>query len=85
MVRHMSFDEKFLRFIPIDKAVEPVSGSNFCYKKRWWVVHPQKGIVFYGRSPQCNVKKEITDHIAKKNYPWAEVQYLEYVFIQLGE
>lgn len=74
-----------LRFVSIEKAAELKEGIVYCYLNRWWVCHPEKGIIFYrpegthGGSPQCNTREDVTRDMASRLYPWAEVKLLPVV------
>jgi len=72
-----------LRFVPlIDAMRAPAEDGTFdCYVNRWWVVHPQRGLVLYrGHSPQCNAHESIARRIAPI-YPWAEVQFIQVAYL----
>ena len=62
-------------FLPVDEATAPGQGGFFQhYVDAWWVVHPERGLVFFnpkntrtgrrrfGRygSPQCNADERIS-------------------------
>lgn len=58
---------------------------------RWWVIHPEKGILFYApedrhrstrnAAPQCNAKKEIAQHLVDKLYPNCSLIFIEVAYI----
>lgn len=76
--------DKRLTFIPRDKASTPPPGLIRHIKDSWWIVHPEKGVVFFKQhSPQCNRNKEITRRIAAM-YPWAEVRFIPSVFHKIN-
>lgn len=75
-----------LIFIPKEKAIEPPVGIINHIKNHWWIVHPIKGLVFWDkkqRSPQCNSNEILTKHFKKEMYPWANVEFISSVFIQV--
>lgn len=63
--------------------------TGFCqvYSKRFWIVHPENGLVFAKfrgdrglGSPQCNGNKTITDKFLE-SYPGCSVEFFERVFV----
>lgn len=81
----ISEDDPRLEFVPLEKATIPPPGLIEHIHNRWWVVHPQKGLVFWkGWSPQCNSNKEITERIWKGMYPWAEIQFIPSVYRRIN-
>ena len=62
---------------------EPLEGATVM-RNRWWVVHPDKGLVVFRDSPQCNSQKAAALMIRRKLYPWAEVQFLEVAIVNVG-
>jgi hypothetical protein len=82
-------DDERLRFVPCEKARTPKDGLVHCLLDRWWVIHPEKGIVFWrpsGKgegSPQCNSNREITESLAARMYPWARVELIPMVMYQI--
>ncbi len=80
----MNSDDKALRFVPIEKATIPPSGLIEHFKECFWCVHPEKGIVFWKRSPQCNTNKLSATRIRDHMYPWAEVHFLSSVFRKIN-
>ncbi len=78
-----------LQFIPLDQ-VEKTSGNFEVYVNAWWMVHPEKGIAFFGRTektrlsecaPQCNRDENLTRWLAEQLYPWAEVKQIPLVML----
>lgn len=76
-------DDKRLIFIPLEKAIVCPSGFVQHIKDHWWVVHPEKGLVFWDKkvmSPQCNSNESLTRRIWEQMYPWAEIKFIPSVF-----
>lgn len=78
-------DDKRLRFVPIEEATVPPVGLIEHIKDYWWVVHPEKGVVFWRPNPrvevpQGNFNKVVTEGIIKRMYPWAECRLIPSVF-----
>lgn len=71
-----------LNFKSLFDAAQRPSGVYESYDEYWWVTHPEKGVVFYRDSPQCNSSLEIAIKIAKL-YPWAEIKYVEKVYVSI--
>ena len=81
----ISDDDPRLKFVPLEQAIIPPSGLIEHIKDRWWAVHPNKGLIFWGKgqSPQCNSNKDIAERIFVI-YPWAEVKFIPSVFRQIN-
>ena len=54
-------------YIPLKEISTPRHGATV-YVDRWWVVHPQKGVMFYKtkHSPQCNESECVARRWAEK-------------------
>jgi hypothetical protein len=71
-----------LNFKSLHDAINRPAGVYETYDNYWWLTHPEKGIVFYRDSPQCNEDIEI----ARKMiiiYPWAELKYIQKVYVRI--
>lgn len=82
MMQTIEADNPNLVFVPLDKATVAPGGLINHIKDHWWIVHPEKGLVFWdqkARSPQCNTNESLTRRFAK-SYPWAEVRFIPSVF-----
>lgn len=75
-------DDKRLTFCALDKAQ---SGSGICNvrRNRWWSVHPERGLIFFKGSPQCNSSQAISERHTKALYPWAECRFIECVITEV--
>ncbi len=63
-----------LSFVPLDR--EPQDG-DVVVANRWWVVHPERGLVIFQRtSYQCNDNEQIARRVGSI-YPWATIQFVE--------
>lgn len=78
-------DPRFV-FVAFDTATTPPDDIIQHFKDRWWVVHPDKGIVYWKHnenhmSPLCNRTEELAKRIcASMCGPWAEVKFFPSVF-----
>jgi len=73
-----------LSFIPVD--AESPEGEVIHRKNRWWIVHPEKGLLIWrGFSAQCNSDKRIAESLRDRLYPWAEVRFIPSVFTREAE
>lgn len=71
-----------LTHMPLDQATaDPGEGFWDILVDRWWVHAPGQGLLFYGKSPQCNRHEGITRKIAAKLYPDAEIIFLPRVYV----
>ena len=80
-----------LKFVPIDQLTTPPPGLIEHLKDRFWIVHPDKGAVFWnadkkGRdlSPQCNSNKDCAEAVFIKMYPWAEIKFIPSAFRRIN-
>jgi hypothetical protein len=83
-------DDKRLRFMPFDVATTAPAGLIEHFKDRWWCVHPDKGIIWWSRSPQsstpgewsplCNSSEACADASRLSMVPWAELRFFPSVF-----
>jgi hypothetical protein len=79
-------DDPRLVFMPF-ADIEKRSGPSHVIRDSWWATHPERGLVFYAQgrktldnaSPQCNRDKRITEMLAGKLYPWAEIKFMPVV------
>lgn len=72
-------DDKPLSYVPLDELTTPKSGRVIV--DGWWAVHPQRGAIFYGPSPQYNTDKRVTEKLQPELYPWAEIQLIPLAFM----
>ncbi len=81
----MSDIESRFRYIPLEKATVPPPGLIHHMKDMWWMVHPEKGLVFFDKmmSPQCNSIESITRRLSAP-YAWAEVRQIPSVFYSIN-
>lgn len=62
----------------------PTDGSTV-YRDRWWVKHPEKGLVIWnGSSPQCSYSRAIADKLTPSLYPWAVIEFIPLAYIPKG-
>ena len=83
------FDESKLVFVPLVIATRPPPGIVEHLKDRWWVVHPEKGVVYFrtgkdNLSPQCNGNEEIARRFLSAFPEWAEVVLIPSVFRKIN-
>ena len=85
-------DDPRLVYMSEDEA-SAASGLCAVLRDRWFVVHPERGLVFFqfkrggglrGASPQCNSNENIARSIARM-YPWAEVRLIPFVLVPQEE
>lgn len=81
-------DDDRLRFISFEKVTTAPDGLCNHYKDRWWVVAPEKGVLFWkphkrwAGHPQCNSNEALTKSLMEKLYPWAEIRFMPSVFVK---
>jgi hypothetical protein len=52
------------------------------YADRWWAHEPDKGLLFYGKSPQCNANESIARKVQQAAHPDAELLFVERVYVR---
>ncbi len=81
-------DDWRIKFVPVEEAIVPPPGLIEHLQDYHWVVHPERGLVFWvirkHHSPQCNRDRSITASFCEKMYPWAEVRQIPSVFRQIN-
>lgn len=72
-----------IRYMPVEQVAEPTKawGPWELLADRWWVHKPGAGLVFYGRSPQCNGDEKIARKIQATVWPDLEVIFVPRVFL----
>lgn len=85
-------DDPRLLFVPFAEAATPPGGLIEHLKDRYWIAHPDKGILYWvqrshrtGRIisswPQCNSNKGVALHEKfSSRFPWATVVFMPSVF-----
>jgi hypothetical protein len=78
----------YLRFVPLEELQKPKTGYEVLVDF-WWIVHPDKGAVFYQRniqkknlgSPQCNRDKNVTELVHSRLYTDMEIRQIPLAYI----
>jgi hypothetical protein len=85
----MAIDENDPRLVYMkeEKLIKPKAGRVLCYLDAYWIVHPDKGVLFWKSTPkakylapQCN-QNVVAETIKGRLYPWATVKQIPQVFI----
>ena len=80
-------DDPRLVFMPLD-TIQSHRGACNAVHHSWWVVHPEKGLIFYTQTPkrglneaapQCNRDRSITGRVIAPRYPWADIRQIPLV------
>lgn len=78
-----------LVFRPESEVTQPIDNSTV-YADKWWVYVPDKGIMFFRRTPksrhlapQCNSNRDCAEAVRLKLYPWAELRHLPVVYLRI--
>ena len=81
----MSIDPKDFTYIPIEEAQKPPKGLINHIKDHYWVVHPEKGVMFYTKnkafSPQANSNPNIVNRYV---YEGHVVMFIPSVFHRIN-
>ena len=78
-----ALDPKKITFMPLEEATA-VPGDGFwnIMADRWWSHVPEKGLIFYGNSPQCNSNEGLARALARRIWPDAVVIFLPRVYLK---
>lgn len=70
-------------YLSLEEATkEPGNGTWDVLIDRWWSYEPDKGLLFYGKSPQCNSHESISRQLTASHYPDAEVLFVPRVYVR---
>lgn len=78
-----NIDLSKFHFLPEDQ-VESTAHHVYQYINYFWVVHPEKGLAFYGKGytkPQCNRDQRISDMLCPV---WGVVKQIPRVIVPLN-
>lgn len=87
-------ENKYLK-VPIDQLTEPPNELNQPYKDYWWIVTPEREILFYSirpnrrrknslGAPQCNADERCAEAVRKKLYPTCTIEQIPIVFVPIS-
>ena len=81
----MPHDLSKFNHVPIAEITTP-SGGRIVYPESWWVVTPEREVLFYTKhkdhvSPQCNTNRQIVDGWIE-NFPNCTVERLPLVYLK---
>lgn len=70
-------------FLSFEEASNPPASWNLSHiKDHWWLVHPDKGLVFWkGQFPQCNTDRRLFSESWWDSSDQFEIRFVESVFI----
>jgi len=73
---------KHINYKPLDEITkEPGEGFWEVYVDRWWSYEPDKGVLFYQKSPQCNKNEALARSVTSKYHPGAEVIFIPRAYL----
>lgn len=76
-------NRKLVKYMSLEDATrEPSDGFWEVLTDRWWSYEPDKGILFYGKSPQCNKIKSIAELVTTKCHPGAELLFVPRAYVK---
>lgn len=79
----VTIDRRHITYLPLDKAIaEPGDGFWDILADRWWSYEPDKGLLFFRKSPQCNRRESIARMVTEKCHPDAEVIFVPRVYLR---
>lgn len=80
-------DDPRIVYLPLSDA-ERAEGSCEVVRNSWWTVHPERGLVFWtrtpknglrGAKPQCNRDERVANMVVPQMFPWAEIKWVPLV------
>lgn len=72
-----------LTYMPLEQATaEPGNGTWDVLIDRWWSYEPDKGLLFYRKSPQCNKNELLARKITATCHPDAEVIFVPRAYLK---
>lgn len=78
-----NINSNLINYMTLEEATkEPDDGFWYVLADRWWSYEPGKGLLLYQNSPQCNKSKSITEAIARKRYPDAQIIFVPRVYLR---
>ena len=78
-----AIDRRQISYLPLDKATaEPGDGFWYVMADRWWSYEPDKGLLFFRKSAQCNQHESIARSITAQCHPGAEVIFVPRVYVK---
>jgi hypothetical protein len=78
----VDLNPKWIKYVPMERVTTlPHDGFWDIRSDRWWVYQPDKGLVFYRKSPQCNINETIARKLQQQCWPDAELIFLERVYL----
>lgn len=76
-------DKRRLSYLPLSEVItEPGDGWWDILVDRWWAHEPGKGLIFYGKSPQCNRIESLARAVHEKCHPTAELIFMPRVCLR---
>lgn len=74
------YTKKPWKKFPLEKLKVPRNGA-LCRTGLWWIVTPDKHVLFYKGSPQCNISEAITKSIRDRIHIGCDVEYMPVSFV----
>lgn len=72
-----------IKYLPLEEVeTSPGEGLWDILTNRWWAYEPGKGLLFYGKSPQCNRNESIARKVQESCHPDAELLFVERVCLR---
>lgn len=75
-------NKRKIKKIPIADASTPKRGLFMVYVDSYWVVTPDREIILYDGSPQCNQHAFMAMHLQRRLYPDYATERLPLIFIR---
>jgi hypothetical protein len=72
-----------INYLSLDEATTPPGNGTWdVYVDRWWCFKLGKGLLFYGKSPQCNPNESISRKVQEKCHPDAELIFVPRAYVR---
>ena len=67
--------------LPVSRVTIPFNEARVLTNS-YWIVVDECVLMYKGRSPQCNMNKEIAERVRDRLYPDAEVRFIPLVYLE---
>lgn len=68
------------RKMSLQELTTPKNG-RLCMLDHWWVVTPDRHVLFYTGSPQCNANEAIAKRILEKLHPGCTAEFVDVAYL----
>lgn len=74
------FTKKPWKKMLLSDLITPKNDS-LCKLGRWWIVTPDRHVLFYGESPQCNANEAVAKHLLNKLHSGCTIEFVAVAYV----